>query len=138
MDKIEVVRAYLDLVSSRTFSEQAYTVLDPDAVLRTGTGNEVQGLDNYVSAVLEFLEWMPDMQATLVDYKVSGDTANVTLDMSGTFTGEMKTADGQVIPGNGNRAEWKSAVKLEFKDDKIARWETNVDMDDFMSQLGLG
>ena len=137
MHKIDVVRLYLDMYNNRTFSEQAHLVLDPDAVLRTATGIEMQGIDNYVAAAVGFLETMPDLKSTLVDYEVSGDTANVTLDMSGTFTGAMKTEDGQVIPGTGKHAEWQSAVKLEFKEGKISRWETTVDMDDFRSQLGL-
>lgn len=137
MENLEVVRKYLDLFNSRTFAEQAHTVLDPDVVLRTGTGIEIQGIDNYVPAALGTLPWMPDMQARLAHHDVNGDKANVTLDMSGTFTGEMKTPDGAVIPGNGRRAEWQSYCALEFKDGKIVRWETTVDMEDFMSQLGL-
>jgi predicted ester cyclase len=138
MDHLEVVNTYLDLINSGKLAEQAHTVLHPEAVLRTGTGVEVQGLDNYVATVLSFLEWMPDMRGTLAANEVSGDTGNITLDMSGTFTGEMTTPDGAVIRGNGNRAEWQSFVSLEFKDGKIARWETTVNMQDFMSQLGLG
>ena len=107
MDNLEVVRTYLDLWNSRTFAEQAHTVLDPDVVLRTGTGVEVQGLDDYVGTSLGFLGWMPDIQMELVDHEVSGDTANITLAGAGTFTGEMTTPDGTVIPGNGNRAEWQ-------------------------------
>ena len=137
MDHLEVVRTYLDLISNGTFAEQANTVLHPDAVLQTGTGVTVQGLDDYVATVLGFMEWMPDMQATLADHEVSGDTGNITLEMSGTFTGEMKTPDGAVIPGNGNRAEWQNNVAIEFKDGKIAGWTSTVDMEDFMSQLGL-
>lgn len=137
MDHLEVIRKYLDLFNSRTLAEQAHTVLDPDVVLRTGTGIEIQGIDNYVPTAFGTLAWMPDMQSALADHKVSGDKANVTLRMSGTFTGEMKTSDGAVIPGNGKRAEWQSHIALIFKDGKIVLMEITVDMEDFMSQLGL-
>jgi predicted ester cyclase len=138
MDHLEVIRMYIDLFNNRTLAEQAHAVLDPDAVLRTGTGVEVKGRDNYVATSLGFVTWMPDVHAELVDHKVSGDTASITMALGGTFTGEMPTPDGTVIPGNGNRAEWQSNAAIEFKDGKIARWETSLDMQDFMSQLGLG
>jgi predicted ester cyclase len=137
MDHLEVVRTYLDLWNSRTFAEHAHTVLNPNAVLRTGTGMEFQGLDNYVAASLGLLGWMPDAYVELADHQVNGDKANITLNFTGTFTGEMTTPDDKVIPGTGKRAEWQSFVALDFEDGKIARWETTVDMEDFMSQLGL-
>lgn len=137
MDHVEVIRTYLDIINSRTLTEQAHTVIHPDVEFRAGTGVEVRGVEDFVAAMLGLIAPMPDIQATLRDHTVSGDTINFTLDMSGTFTGEMKTPDGQTIPGNGNRAEWVSNVEARIKDGKIAHWVTTVDMQDFWSQLGL-
>ena len=137
MEHLEVIRTYVDLWNSRTFAEHAHTILDADAVLLAGTGQEFQGRDDYIAAAVGFFELMPDAHAELADHEVSGDRVDVTFNFTGTFTGEMTTPDGKVIPGNGNRAEWQSFVTFEFKDGKIARAEVTVDMEDFMRQLDL-
>ena len=62
---------------------------------------------------------------------------------SATPTGWLapKAGDRQfssVVPGTGNYAEWINNVEMTFRDGKLVGWVTNVDMQDFMAQLGIG
>lgn len=138
MDMLDVVHKTLDIHNNRRLAEEAHTVYHPEVVLVSGNGTEVHGVDDVVTFNLGFLEALPDLHNELVDHDLSGDGGTITMDMSGTFTGEMKTPDGGTIPGTGKRAEWQSQAELEFTDGKISRWTTIVDMQDFMSQIGLG
>jgi predicted ester cyclase len=138
MDKLKVIESYLVCLNNGTFAENADIIVDPDAVMVTGDGQEHRGLENFVAASTGFFDVMPDVETTLVDFRVNGDRADISLRMNGTFTGEMKTQDGGTIPGNGEWAEWEPQAELEFRDGKIVRWTTIVDMQDFVNQLGLG
>jgi predicted ester cyclase len=79
---------------------------------------------------------MPDVKGTIVDQKVNGNTVVTSLRATGTFTGQLQTPQG-TVPGNGNQVDFPYQFEILVENDKIVRFTTSYDMQDFIGQLGL-
>jgi predicted ester cyclase len=138
MDPLEVARQSNDQFNNQTFYDDAKDIIDPNVVvIDEPMGMEMHGLDAFIQYSDGFVTAMPDIKGTVVDEHVSGDTATLVIRAKGTFTGEMHTPDGSVIPGNGNRLDLEYEAQHQVKNGKIVRFVANYDMQEFMRQLGL-
>ena len=101
MDPMEVVRTNEDQFNDRSFREKAEQLTDASIIVVDAPADrELQGVEGYKQYREGYIAALPDIRGGIVDLKVSGNNVTATVRRTGTFTGEMRTADG-AIPGNG-------------------------------------
>jgi predicted ester cyclase len=139
MDLKQLAQAGVDAFSDRTFRQKSKDLMDANVVVvDTPTGQELRGPDGYVQYAEGYVTAMPDIKGTAIEHKVSGNKVNTRVRGQGTFTGTLKTPQGNV-PGNGNRLDIEYQLEQDFNDaGKVVRFAVNYNMQDFMRQLGIG
>lgn len=138
MDPMEIVRTNEDQFNDRSFREKAEQVTAASiTVIDAPADREFQGVDGYKQYREGLIAALPDIQESMADLKVSGNEVTANVRRTGTFTGEMPTPDG-TVPGNGKKLDIICQCEWEIEDDKITRFTENYDMQDLMSQLGMG
>jgi predicted ester cyclase len=139
MDYEDILQVLVEQYNDRTFDREGHAYIADDIHFRSaGTGRELHGIDAFIGYQLGFIAALPDAQVAAGEIEIDGDQVWVAIHASGTFTGEMTMADGSVVPGTGNYAEWVDNVEMTFRDGKVVSWVSNVDMQDVMGQLGIG
>jgi predicted ester cyclase len=102
------------------------------------TGQQNQGIEAAIMSSAVWEQAFPDASAEVVNVEVNGNTVATTIVGRGTFTGQMMMPDGSVIPGNGSTLDLDYVQTIEVEGNTVVRLEANYDMQDMMSQLGLG
>ena len=139
MDLKQVAQTGIDMFNDRSFRQKAGQVVDAGVVVTDlPTGQELRGLDGYVQYNEGYVAAMPDVKATTVEHKVSGNKVNSRVRGTGTFTGTLQTPQG-AVPGNGRKLDLEYELDQEFNDaGKMVRFTVKYDMPDFLRQLGIG
>jgi len=139
MDLKQVAQNGIDMFNDRSFRQKAGQVVDAGVVITDQpTGQELRGLDGYVQYNEGYVAAMPDVKATVVEHKVSGNKVTSRVRGQGTFTGTLQTPQG-AVPGNGKKLDVEYDLDQEFNDaGKMVRFTVKYDLAEFMRQLGLG
>ncbi|MCD0452802.1 ester cyclase [Actinocorallia sp. API 0066] len=103
------------------------------AVLPTGT---VHGADGILGVLQAFATAFPDLKVTQQAVWVEGDTAIAELVFSGTHTGPLGTAEGEVPP-TGKFVTFPLIDIFVLRGDKISEHRVYWDNASFLGQLGL-
>lgn len=137
-EPVELVHRYVDSYNDRSLHDDAEEIFASDIVLvNEGAGLEAQGIEAYLDhAVDSGINAAPDGEVELVDYQVTDQGIAFTVLWSGTFTGDLDLPDG-TIPGTGESFEVEFRIEATVNDGRITRWNSEVDMADFQSQVGL-
>jgi len=139
MDLKQLAQTGFDIFNDRSFRQKAQELLDPKVVvIDVPTGQETTGVDAYVQYSDGFVTAMPDIKGTVIEHKVNGNKVTSRIRGQGTFTGKLRTPQGDV-PGNGNKLDLEYQAEAEYNDaGKLVRIVFNYDMPAFMKQLGVG
>lgn len=139
MDLKQIAQSTVDQFNDRSFRTKSKDVMDANVVVVDGpTKQELHGPAGYVQYVDGYVTAMPDIKGTVLDHTVSGSKVTTRVNGKGTFTGTMRTPQGNV-PGNGKKLDIVYTTELEVNAaGKVTRFAVSYDMQDFMRQLGLG
>jgi hypothetical protein len=129
----------VDDFNDRTYRENAPSYIAEDCVsVDLPTGQEAYGVEGSIQSLDRWTIAFPNATAEVVSHEVSGNTVTTTIVGRGTFDGEMMAPDGSMIPGNGMPLALNYTQEVEVVDGMVVRITANYDMQDMLSQLGLG
>ena len=134
----DIARQFYESFNDRNIEEIANQYIHEDCVSIDGpTGIESYGPEGSIESAHMWMTAFPDGKIKILETSVSGNMVTTIFRAQGTFTGEMMSPDGN-IPGTGKMLDLEFEDVLEFEDGMIVRNETHYNINDMMSQLGLG
>ena len=105
-----------------------------------GSADPIYGRDAHGAAMQQLVKMFPDIRVQ-TPYPIQfghGDWITVVTNAAGTFTGEMSTPDGTVVPPTGKSFDLEFAQTSKWKGDQLieisAFWNTAL----MTEQIGLG
>lgn len=111
------------------------------AVYWPGQPNPTSGRDNHEAEAKEFFKTFPDNHLINNPYKIlfgQGDMTCTVADFSGTMKGQMKGADGKVIPPTNKKFHVEFCTVAHWsKDGEILEERLFYDLVGLMKQIGL-
>jgi predicted ester cyclase len=135
----EIAQQLVDDFNDRTYAQNAARYFAPDCVnVDLPTGQELYGIEGAIQSTDVWVQAFPDAYAEVVSHDVQGNTVTTTIRASGTFDGQMMLPDGTVIPGSGQPLEMEYRQTITVEDGMVVRVEASYDMQNMLSQLGLG
>ncbi len=140
MSPAELAKQGHEAFNDRSFLQGNVGFAAPDVyIFNAANGLEYHGQEGYVQFGRDWLMIMPDARvASYANQEVDGNTVYTTFIGKGTFSGQLPTPDGQMIPGNGNALELEFYEEIEVENGEIVRITLNCDVPEMMRQLGLG
>jgi predicted ester cyclase len=85
----------------------------------------------------DFIKAFPDLQFSISNVKVQGDTATLEAAITGTHRGPIPGPQGPIAP-TGKRIEFKGSAKLKFDSQgAIVEERREMDVAEFARQLGI-
>ena len=139
MDIKDLAQNTVDMFNDRSFRQKAQDVANENIVVSDKpTGQEMRGVDGFVQFSEGFVTAMPDLTGTAVEHIVNGNKVTTRVRGQGTFTGTLKTPQGDV-PGTGKPVDIEYQLEQVFNEEgKLVHFTVDYDMHDFMRQLGVG
>jgi predicted ester cyclase len=135
----EIAQQLIDDFNDRTYAQNAASYFSPDCVnVDLPPGQELYGIEGAVQSTDVWVQAFPDAYAEVVSHDVQGNTVTTLINASGTFDGQMMLPDGTVIAGNGQALAMDYQQTITVEDGMVVRVEANYDMQNMLSQLGLG
>lgn len=108
----------------------------PDVVYEEiGTGQRVEGMDEYMQLLEGWTQAIPDGAATIRRTVESGDIVVMELVWEGTQTGALQTPGG-TLPASGRQIEVEATMWSDFEGDKVRETRHYVDIMTMLQQLG--
>jgi predicted ester cyclase len=107
----------------------------PDATFKS-RGAPIGGLDVVTGYWQATARSFPDLRREILDYVETPDAIAVEVRASGTNTGPLRGAAGDV-PATGRAASFESIALIRLRDGKIAQWNDSYDQLGLLQQLGL-
>jgi predicted ester cyclase len=107
----------------------------PDATFKS-RGAPIGGLDVCIGYWQATARSFPDLRREILDYVETPDAIAVEVRASGTNTGPLSGAAGEV-PATGRACAFESMVLIRLRDGKIATWNDTYDQLGLLQQLGL-
>jgi predicted ester cyclase len=95
---------------------------------------DIQGLDAFKQFVAGVWIGFPDMQGTIEEVIVGGDTSVTRLTERGTHTGQLPNSP---IPPTGKEAAWGNCLAAHYVGGKIVEQWEYVDNLGLLQQLGI-
>lgn len=138
VEPIELIRSFVDGYNDRSLHDDAEAIFASDlVVVNEAAGMETQGIDAFLEhAVDGWLQAVPDARVELVDYQIQDGVVFFTMRETGTFEGELETPEGTVA-GTGKPFEMDLRVEATVEGDRITRWVSEYDVEDWRKQVGL-
>ena len=134
--------AKFDELDFDVFSNQKWDRLheshSQDIIVHWPDGHATKGIQKHIEDLKEMFVYAPDTRIKVHSIKIhSGDWTSVIGVMEGTFTGPMRTADGQTIPPTGKAfkntmctvGHWRGGVM----DEEYLFWDNQT----HLKQIGL-
>jgi peroxiredoxin len=135
----EIAQQLIDGFNDRTYAENAPHLFSPDCVtVDLPSGQELYGIEGAVQSNDIWVKAFPDAYAEVVSHDVQGNTVTTVINASGTFTGQMMLPDGTAIAGNGQSLAMDYQQTITNENGMVVRFEANYDMQNMLSQIGLG
>jgi hypothetical protein len=127
------------------FNDRDHATLDvihhPDMIAYvTGDAQPIYGRDAHAKFMDQFVRMFPDAHVH-TPYPIhfgSGDWITVITNVTGTFTGEMKLPDGNVVPPTGKKFDVEFNQTTKWKGDQLIEIAAFWDAALLARQLGLG
>ncbi len=113
-------------------------IYDKNVLVRMSSGETITGIDQLLKFMMQMYKLAPDCK--IVSHGIqfgSGDWTAVIQNMQGTFTGDLKTPDGKVIPPTGKEFKMEVLSLLKWKDNKIIEERDYWDEGTFNKQIGV-
>ncbi len=105
----------------------------------TGDAQPIYGRDAHAKFMNQFVHMFPDAHVH-TPYPIhfgSGEWITVITNVTGTFTGEMKLPDGNVVPPTGKKFDVEFAQTTKWKGDQLIEIAAFWDAALLARQLGL-
>jgi hypothetical protein len=135
----EIAQQLIDGFNDRTYAENAPHLISPNCVtIDLPTGQELHGIEGAIQSSDIWVRAFSDAYAEVVSHNVQGNTVTTMINASGTFDGQMMLPDGTFIAGNGQALAMDYQQTITIKNSMVVRFEANYDMQNMLSQLGLG
>jgi ketosteroid isomerase-like protein len=112
---------------------------DNVAVFWPGQPNPTRGVGNHHEESVEFFKMFPDNHIVNNPYKIlfaSDDYTCSVADFTGTFKGQMKGFDGQMIQPTNKKFQIEFCTVAHWKDGKITEERLFYDLVGMMIQIG--
>lgn len=137
-EPVELVRKFIAGYNARSLHDDAAALFAPDlVVVNESAGQELEGIDAFLQhAVDGWVHAVPDARVELVDYRIQDRGIAFTMRSAGTFDGTLETPEG-AISGTGNPFELEVRVEATVEGDRISRWVSDYDLQDWEQQVGL-
>src|ERR1051325_7409994 len=110
-------------------------MIDPDCHFKR-PGAELNGRAAVKQLLTAYRVAFPDLKHHVKSHVSAGDTIAIELEVTGTHTGPMQTAQG-TIPATGKRVTWESCDYVRTKNGRIASWHVYHDPAPFFAALGV-
>ena len=137
MKSVNIAKIQIDGFNDRSFRTNAQNYVSENiVVVDVSSGQELHRIEGFKQYLEGFVAAMPDVKSTIIDQKVNENTLVTSVRATGTFTGQLQTPQG-TVPGNGNNVNIPYQIETVVENDKIVRFITSYDMQDFMGQFGL-
>ncbi len=107
----------------------------PDATFKS-RGAPIGGLDVVTGYWQATARSFPDLRREILGYAETPDAIAVEVRASGTNTGPLSSATGEV-PATGRPCAFESIALIRLRDGKIASWNDAYDQLGLLQQLGL-
>ena len=98
-------------------------------------GLEMAGRAPMLEMLRAYRHAFPDLRHTVKHSVESGDAIALELEVVGTHTGPMQTAQG-TVPATGKQVVWDSCDYVRVKDGVITSWHVYHDPTPFLKALG--
>ena len=130
--RVVAVREFIARVFNERMPERAREYMTPDVVWHGGSLGTVNGIDDMVGLLNQFLGALSGLHAEEQDVIASGDLVAVRLVVSATHTGDLLG-----IAATGRPVQWDAVDIYRVTDDgKISEEWASDDMAAFGNQLG--
>jgi predicted ester cyclase len=129
--RLAAVREFIARVFNERMPEGAREYMTPDVVWHGGSLGTVNGIDDMVGLLTQFLGALSGLHAAEQEVIASGDLVAVRLVVNATQTGDLLG-----IPATGRRVQWDAVDIYRVTDGKISEEWASDDMAAFGSQLG--
>jgi predicted ester cyclase len=130
--RLAAVREFIARVFNERMPEGAREYMTPDVVWHGGSLGTVNGIDDMVGLLTQFLGALSGLHAAEQEVIASGDLVAVRFVVNATQTGDLLG-----IPATGRRVQWDAVDIYRVTDDgKISEEWASDDMAAFGSQLG--
>jgi predicted ester cyclase len=127
-----VIRGYIRQVINNKQLQQLGTFFTDDCVLRTTAGRQVNSLQEYAQALEQIFAILPDLQVTINEMVVAGDTVAYRITAQGTQLGDYESIKPSQ-PAKDIRIE--EAFFAQFKAGKISNVWILTDTHAMLQQL---
>ncbi len=108
-----------------------------DATITASGGMEARGRGGAREFIQGWCQAMPDNEITILHEHVCGSVVVQEGIFSGTHTGDLVSADGQVIPPSGRTVKAPYIDVFEIRDDHVVAERLYYDQVEMLTQLGL-
>lgn len=105
-----------------------------------GSTEPIRGREAHSATMAAMFRAFPDVRVHNDPYPIQfgdGEWITVITKTTGTFTGEMELADGNVIPGTGKTFELAFATTAKWEDDQLVEEHVFWDSALMAQQIGL-
>lgn len=137
MNSVDIAKMQVNGFNDRSFRTHAQNYVSENVVVvDAASGQELHGVEGFKQYLEGFVSAMPDVKSTILDQNINGDTVVTSVQAAGTFNGQLQTPQGKVA-GNGNKINLTYQLETVVENDRIVRFTSSYDMQDFMGQLGL-
>ncbi len=134
-DAVATARDIVDAFNEADWGRYEALMADGAFYNEIGTGRELRGAADIISALKGWRTAMPDVKGTITNTLADGDTAVLEITWEGTQTGPME-GPGGTIPPSGKRQKTPSTWVLEIENGKMESSRHYFDMLSFLTQIG--
>jgi steroid delta-isomerase-like uncharacterized protein len=135
-ENVKIAREFPAAWNDRDFDRAAKLMADDGEILIVGTGERFTGPAGAVKFSEMWAEGFPDGRVEVMETIAEGDRVVVVYRGSGTHTGTLKNATGE-IPATGKEITLDLCDVVEIKDGKVKSVRTYFDSGSLLAQLGL-
>lgn len=135
-ENVKIAREFPAAWNDRDFDRAAKLMADDGEILIVGTGERFTGPAGAVKFSEMWADGFPDGRVEVMETIAEGDRVVVVYRGSGTHTGTLKNATGE-IPATGKEITLDLCDVVEIKDGKVKSVRTYFDSGSLLAQLGL-
>lgn len=133
-DQKAKVRSVVDEAYNKGNVNALDEIVATDVVFHRPPGPDVKGLDAYKRMVVDLLKAFSDIQFTIDEFIMEGDTDAMRYTFCGTHTGQLPTLS---IPPTGKKVTITGLVMVRTVNGKAVEEWDYADMLGLMQQLGI-